>query len=98
MTSLPLSLKVSAAISVLTTLLLLGFALLRPHGQSVGVIAGNFANVISAFAGACTGIGALFAAGLLYFLKPGPMIHAVAHVLFLGPPLVVLWGILRIYR
>jgi hypothetical protein len=98
MTQLPLGLKVSAAISVLTTLILFGIALFRPHGQAVGIIAGNFGNVISAFAGICTGLGALLAAGLLYFLKPGPMIHAVAHILFLGPPLAVLYGVLRIYR
>lgn len=98
MTQLPISVKVSAAISVLTTLVLFGIALFRPHGQAVGVIAGNFANVIAGFAGACTGAGALLAAGLLYFLKPHPAIHAIAHILFLAPPLTILWGLARIYR
>lgn len=91
-------LKVSAAISVCTTLLLLGYALFRPHGQAVGVIAGNFANVIAGFAGACVGVGALIAGALLYFLKPSPWVQALSHALFLLPPFGVLLVVIRIYR
>jgi hypothetical protein len=98
MTDWPLSLKVSAGISVGTTLLLLGFALFRPHGQAVGVIAGNFANVMAGMAGAFTGAGALVAGGLLYFLKASPWVLALCHALFLLPPFVVLLLVLRIYR
>jgi hypothetical protein len=92
MQSLPMAIRLTAGINLVTIAILVIVAIILPHDNGGGFYT-NLDNILAGFAAACTSVSAIIASALVHFANkstpPNIVLLDLASVLFLLPPLAI---------
>ncbi len=94
MHSLPMHLRLTAGINLVTIAILVILAITLERDYGGNILGSNIVNVLAGFAAACTGVSAIIAAALVHFANkstpPNIVLLDLASVLFALPPIAIL--------